>query len=567
MFARWRRLLSGQHRLVWAACGSTVVSSLVTVAWPILVGRGINQATAGHRGALQHVAIELAVVVAVKPVAEWLRVAWTIRLGERVLGNLRTAAFERVMSLPLLSLEQRGTGAVVSRLTTDLELLTLVVGRGSTDILFGAVLLVVAAVGLLVTSPFLALASLAAAPVIVVSVRRYLRDVGPANQDLRTNIDIALGRVQRDLTAHRVIQAAGRENDYFEQYRVLSAAVAEATAQVSRHTSRLTAGFPMAYGLALLSVLAASELLRPIIVISAGSVSSCVLILAALWVPASSLLDSMTQFQGAGVAFRRVNTLVELDERLPEPKMPGELSSRGSLHIRAVQFAYQPGVPVLGPIDLVIPAGQHLAIVGATGSGKSALAGLIARSYDPDVGAITLGGIDLRDVAVAEVRRAVMLVAQDSHLFSGTVAENVALANAIARIADVEAALESIGAMAMFERLPMGVRTPVGATSLSVGERQLIALGRVAMNNPAVVILDEATAYLDPQTEHVVDGAVRRLGKGRTLITIVHRLGTTWSADRVVVLEGGKVVEDGQPQELLDAGGYYARLWSTWTQS
>jgi ATP-binding cassette subfamily B protein len=546
---------------------ATLLSALATVGWPVIVGWGIDAARAHRFATLRHLELLLALLVATKPVVEWLRVAWTIEAGERGLARLRHTAFARVQALPIASIEQRSTGALVSRLTADLEVLTEIVGQGFSDAVFAVVVLVVATAALVRISPLLSLSSLAGLPLVAYSVRRYLILARPCSRAVREAVDDTLGSVQEYMTAHRVIRVAGREEDYLALYRERSRRVVATTKPLGFASARFTASFPIAYGLGLMVMLAAGAALMIGGDLRGGTVSACALAFVAVWNTASIVLGQMPIFQSAGVAFVRVMQLIELNESLPQPATRNSnVPSRGTMSLRGVSFSYVPGVEVLHDINLEVQPGEHIALVGATGAGKSALAGLLARSYDPQRGVVTYGGIALPELHIVDLRKRVVLVSQDARLLSGSIADNIALVDAHTDLPRITGALDRIGVGGSFDRLPNGLRTMVGETSLAAGERQLVALGRLALLDPAVVILDEATAQLEPETERRVTNVLRTLAEGRTLITITHRLDTTRTASRVLVLDAGRVVEDGPPDRLLAQGGRYSDLWSAWTQ-
>jgi ATP-binding cassette subfamily B protein len=259
--------------------------------------------------------------------------------------------------------------------------------------------------------------------------------------------------------------------------------------------------------------------------------------------------------------------LIETNVRLLEPRSEAEaveVPPRGDIQLESVAFSYSPGVPVIHSTTLHIPAGQHMAIVGATGAGKSALAGLIVRTYDPTAGRISYGGKPLFRFRLADLQARIVLVSQEAPLISGSIADNIAITEPETNLARAEQALERIGVAGWFDRFPGGLSTPVGKTSLSAGERQLVSLARLALLDPGVIVLDEATAQLEPKMEATVAATLGRVASGRTLISICHRLDTTRTADRVVVLSAGRVVEDGPPDSLLAAGRDYSDLWAAW---
>jgi len=242
------------------------------------------------------------------------------------------------------------------------------------------------------------------------------------------------------------------------------------------------------------------------------------------------------------------------------------LPASGALVVDGVTFAYGNSAPAVAGVSLAFAPGEHVALVGATGADKSTLAKLLVRAYDPDAGRVTLGGVDLREAALDELRRRIVFAPQEGHLFSGTLAENVRLARPDATDEDVRAALDAVGALERFESLPDALETDVRSRGvrLSSGERQLVSLARVALVDPAVIVLDEATSSLDPQTEAAVEQALSVLAEGRTVITIAHRLSTAERADRVAVMEHGRLVEVAAHDELVVQGDRYARLWASW---
>ena len=245
---------------------------------------------------------------------------------------------------------------------------------------------------------------------------------------------------------------------------------------------------------------------------------------------------------------------------------PHELPERGELAVDAVEFAYDGGTPAVTEISLAVAQGEHLALVGATGAGKSTLAKLLTRQYDPGFGRVTFGGVDLREASARSLRQRIVFLPQEGHLFAGSIADNVRLALPEASDTEVEGALARIGALERFSGLPDGIHTEVQTRGvrLSSGERQLIALARAALAEPAVVVLDEATSSLDPDTERAVERAIAAVSRGRTVITIAHRLSTAERADRVALLEHGRLVELATHDELVAHGARYAALWASW---
>jgi len=297
-----------------------------------------------------------------------------------------------------------------------------------------------------------------------------------------------------------------------------------------------------------------------------GTVTFFILTLSNLFEPVQQLSQLFNTVQSSGAAlhklFELLDTPVELDERPDAVELP----DRGELRVEGLSFAYGGGEPVLTDVDLVLAAGEKLALVGPTGAGKSTLAKLMARLYDPSAGRVTFAGIDLRDAQLRSLRTRITVVPQEGFLFAGSIRDNVRIGRPDASDAEVDDALDRLGLLARFRSQPQGLGTEVHerGSSLSAGERQLVSLARAALADPAVLVLDEATSSLDPGTEVLVERALERLVAGRTVIVIAHRLSTAERSDRVGVVADGHLVELGTHADLVAAGGRYASLYRSW---
>jgi ATP-binding cassette subfamily B protein len=373
-----------------------------------------------------------------------------------------------------------------------------------------------------------------------------------------------MSSLQEGLTGVRVLQSYRRETDRYASYRVRSRAQVAAWRRISLVNIGFFPMIAFAQSLALASVLVVGGYLERHGRVTVGTIVAFSLYLISLFDPIARLGDWYTEFQSGRAA------LTKIAELLAEPVTVGtgtaSLPSSGTLSATGATFAYGGGVPAAADISLSVGAGEHLALVGATGAGKSTLAKLLVRFYDPQEGAIAFDGVDLRTVATDELRRRIVFLPQEGHLFSGSLADNVRLGRPDADEHEVRSALAAIGALERFERLPDGLGTDVRSRGvrLSAGERQLVSIARVALADPAVIVLDEATSALDPRSEAAVERALATVAEGRTMITIAHRLSTAERADRVALLDGGRLVELASHDDLVRDGARYARLWASW---
>jgi ATP-binding cassette, subfamily B, bacterial len=301
-------------------------------------------------------------------------------------------------------------------------------------------------------------------------------------------------------------------------------------------------------------------------IISVGTVAFFVLALSNLFEPVQQLSQLFNMVQSAGAGLHKLYELLDTPVDVPERPGAVDLPESGAVEVDGVSFAYSGGPRVLRDVTLRVPTGMRLALVGPTGAGKSTLAKLVARLYDPSEGSVRFGGVDLRDATVDSLRGRIVVIPQEGFLFNATIRDNVRLARAGASNVEVDAALRAVNAYDRFASLPEGLDNEVRerGSRLSAGEKQLVSLARAALADPALLVLDEATSSLDPGTEALVEGAVDRLLEGRTVVVIAHRLSTSERADMVGVVDGGELVELGTHADLVAAGGAYSRLYATW---
>jgi ATP-binding cassette, subfamily B, bacterial len=558
-------ILRPHRRLIVIAGLAMIGATAVSLAAPLLAKVAIDRGIERHDAhVIDVVALVYLVLVVIRPVLERVIVLASARAGERFMGDLRVAAYEKLQELSMPFFEETRAGVLVSRLTADVQTLTTFTRLVLVEVVGSVLLFVVTLVILVTLSPLLSLVMLVSVPILVWSSLRYGKRSRPAFLALRDRVADTMSSLQEGLTGVRVVQSFSREDERYASYRVRS------RAQVSawRRISLVNIGFfPMiafAQSLALSAVLVFGGYLHRHGRVSVGTVVAFALYLISLFDPVARLGDWFSEFQSGRAALAKIVGL--LDTPVTVAGGSTSLPAEGELVADRLTFAYGGSRPAVEGVSLRVGFGEHLALVGATGAGKSTLAKLLVRAYDANEGNVSFGGIDLREAPLDDLRRRLVFVPQEGHLFSGTIAENISLAQPGASDGEVRQALRAIGALERFESLPDGLATDVRSRGvrLSSGERQLVSLARVAIADPAVIVLDEATSSLDPQTEAAVEQALAAVAKGRTVITIAHRLSTAERADRVALMEHGRLIEIASHDELVAQGERYARLWASW---
>jgi ATP-binding cassette subfamily B protein len=558
-------MLRPQRRLIAAAALAMVGATAVSLAAPLLAKIAIDHGVRRHdRHVVTVVALVYLLLVLVRPALERVIVLCSAYAGERFLGDLRVAAYEKLQELALPFFEETPAGVLISRLTADVQTLTTFTRQVLVEVVGSVLLFVVTLAILVVLSPLLSLVMLVSVPLLAWSSWRYGKRSRPAFLALRDRVADTMSSLQEGLAGVRVVQSFSREDDRYSSYRLRSRAQVTAWRRISLVNIGFFPMIALAQALALAAVLVVGGVLYREQRVTVGTIVAFALYLIALFDPVARLGDWYTELQSGRAALAKIVTL--LDTPVTMHGGSTALPATGELAAESVTFSYGAAPPAVADVSLRIAAGEHLALVGATGAGKSTLAKLLVRAYDPTAGRVTYGGVDLREADLQELRRRIVFVPQEGHLFSGSLADNVRLARPEASEEAVREALRAIGALERFEALPDGLATDVRSRGvrLSSGERQLVSLARVALVDPAVIVLDEATSSLDPQTEQAVELAVGALARGRAVITIAHRLSTAQRADRVAVMQGGAIVEIAPHLRLVAEDGAYARLWASW---
>jgi ATP-binding cassette subfamily B protein len=555
------------RKLYIGAGAAVTLSTLITLSGPALVRYAVDAGIRKHNTHPLNVAGLIFLGLALsKPFVVRAQILFAARAGERFLDSLRVAAFDKLQALPLGFFERERAGVLVSRLTSDVQSLNELVRDALVEIFGSGLQILLTIVALVFLSPKLALISLVALPILIASSWSFHHGAGRAYHAIRDRVAETFTVLQEGLAGVRVVQAFRREGKTLDRYRPRSQAQVRAWRRASFVNIRLFAFLPLAQAAALIVVLLAAASMYRRGEISIGTITAFVLYLIQLFDPIGRFTEWLGEFRQGLAALAKIVGLLEVPTPIAERVGAVELPREGVLALHDVTFGYQDGRPVVRDLTLELRPGEHVALVGATGAGKSTVAKLLTRQYDPQEGRIELGGVDLRDATLESLHRRIVLLPQEGHLFSGTIAENVRLAHPEATDDEVRSAMRRIGALDRFDSLPDGLETDVQTRGvrLSAGERQLVGIARVALADPVVIVLDEATSSLDPATEAAVERALAAVAEGRTVVTIAHRLSTAERADRVAVMENGRLVEVASHDELVEQGDRYARLWASW---
>lgn len=568
VLVRTLRMLRPYRGTVALAAVAVLVFTGSTLAGPVLVRHGIDAGIdAGDRGALGGAVGGYLVATVLLLVSSRQQQLLVNQAGERFLRDLRIRVFDHLIGQPLAFFDRNKAGVLVSRMTSDVDAMSELVQFGLLQLVSNAVLLVVAVVLLAVLSWELLLLCLVALPLVIVASVWFQRASNTAYLDVRDHIGQTLSSLQEGISGVRVVQAYAQEDARSEAFRTASRRLYRSHMRTVKISVWYFPVVEFAGAVATAMVVGVGGVLVHRGDVSLGTVVAFVLLLANLFEPVQQLSMLFNTLQSSGAALAKLYALIDTPSEVGERPGAVDLPVAGALAVVGVGFGYEGAErPALTDATVTVAPGERIALVGPTGAGKSTLAKLMARFYDPSAGTVTFGGVDLRSATLASLRRRIVVVPQEGYLFTGTIRDNVRLARPDASDDEVSTALDAIGALERFLAFPEGLDTEVRerGSRLSAGERQLVSLARAALVDPAVLVLDEATSSLDPGTELAVEQAVERLSEGRTVIAIAHRLSTAERADRVVVVDGGRIVEVGHHRDLVGAQGAYTSLHRSW---
>ncbi|MCR9189311.1 MAG: ABC transporter ATP-binding protein/permease [Alteromonadaceae bacterium] len=578
--ARLLRYARGYRRQIIAATTCSIINKLFDIAPEILIGVAIdvvvNQEESFVAGLGFETAQEQITILAVLTFFIWageslfeylFQILWR-NLAQRLQSDLRQDAYEHAQRLDMSFFEARSSGQLVATMNDDVNQLERFLDGGANAMI--QVLVTVVAVGAVffVLSPLIALLAFTPIPLIIWGAFYFQRKAGPLYADVREKVGDLSSRLANNLGGIATIKSFTAEQREAKRLKESSEAYVEANRRAIRISSAFIPVIRMAILAGFLATFTVGGMMALEGNLNVGAYGVLVFLTQRLLWPLTGLAEVIDLFERAMASTRRILDLLaepvhvrdEGGKALAEPV-------KGDVELDKVSFHYPSSGAGIRDISLTVPAGNTLALVGATGSGKSTLIKLLLRFYDPSNGQIRIDGQPIRDLSLQSLRGAIGLVSQDVYLFEGTIRENLAYGNPAASDTEIIDAAKTAEAWSFIEALPDGLNTPVGerGVRLSGGQRQRLSLARALLKNPPILVLDEATSAVDNETEAAIQRSLKRIGHNRTVIMIAHRLSTIVDADSIAVIEGGKVLEQGTHRELLDQDGAYANQWRVQT--
>jgi ABC-type multidrug transport system fused ATPase/permease subunit len=555
---------------------AVVIENAARLSIPLLVAKGIDKGIPPiqQHDDLEPLLIVVGIVLAatvIQAVARNVFLVISGTIGQDILFQIRHRVFRHFQKLSPAFHDSYTSGRVISRQTSDVDAIYEMLESGFDGLFTAALTLVGTAVLLLYLDVKLGLVALLCGPFLAWATNWFRKESASSYRVTREKVALVIVHFVESMNGIRAVQAFRREprnqeifDDVNDQYRAANLVAFRLVAWFMpgvRLIGNITIGVVLLYG----GYLAYQGQ------VTVGVLTAFLLYLRQFFEPMMEISQFYNTFQSASAALEKLSGVLEEEPGVPEPAEPVAMTdARGDLRFDHVRFEYVDGVPVLPDLDVAIPAGQTLALVGTTGAGKTTIAKLATRFYDPGDGAVTLDGVDLRSLTSEDLHHSVVMVTQENYLFSGTIADNIRFGRPEATQERIEEATRAIGAHGFIAALPEGYETRISNRGglLSAGQRQLIAFSRAFLADPAVLILDEATSSLDVPSERLVQRALRTILKNRTAVIIAHRLSTVEIADRVLVLEHGRIVEDGSPEDLVAGGdGRFSDLHQAWLAS
>ena len=566
--ARLARLAYPYRRRAVFSLVAMIVVTLSSLAVPYLIGVAIDDGISKKDlTVLDWVIVAFIAVSALNLGASYLQTYLTSWVGEHIIYDLRRNLFAHLQKLSLDFFSRQKTGWIVSRLTNDIDALDQLVTDGVTSLVTNSLTFVGAIAFLFILDWRLALATLTIMPFLIGATLMFRSRSAVAYAQVRNKIGDVSARLQESLSGMRVIQAFRREQTDYDQLALANAAYRDVNYRTVVQSGLYFPFVEFMSAAAVVIVLWYGGSLVSGQALQIGVLVAFIGYLNSFFDPLQQLSQLYNTFQASMAAVQKIYTVLDTDPDLQDaPDARALPPVRGQVELRHVTFGYDRDKPVLHDVELRIPAGRTVALVGATGAGKSTVIKLLARFYDPNEGAVLIDGHDLREVTMASLREQLAVVPQEAFLFSGTILDNIRFARPTADEEEVRRVARIVGVNDFVEDLPDGYDTEVqeGGSALSTGQRQLISFARALLADPSILILDEATSSVDAESERRIERAMEILFSGRTSVIVAHRLSTVRYADEILVVDDGRIVERGTHDELVASGGRYADLYREW---
>jgi ATP-binding cassette subfamily B protein len=566
VFARLPRYMAPVKGWLAVGAGGMLARSLATLALPLLVGIAADRIITGDLAGLNMIVLYLVLVAAVMWGGQYLENMYLAYAGQSIIYRMRTEMFDHLHRLSLSFFDRNQVGKLMSRVQNDVQQLQEIITQGILALLTNILTLAGIAIIMITLNWRLALLTLTVVPVLAIGIFIWQKYARQAFIRVRRAIATVNSQLQEDLSGVRVVQSLSREGENLGQFDQVNRAHLQANVTAVRLEALMmpTVNILTGVGFAIVIIVGGFQVLDG--TMEAWLLLSFLLYIQRFFEPVLELSMEYTELQRAMASGARIFELLDIEPEIRN--LPGAIelpTAKGEIRFDHVSFAYEPGSEVLHDINLAVRPGETVAIVGQTGSGKSSLVNLIARFYEVEKGVVSVDGHDVRAVTQESLRRQIGIVPQDPILFSGSIEENIKYGRPSATREEVAEVAKMVGAHHFISRLDKGYEAPVGQRggSLSAGQRQLICLARAVLADPRILILDEATSSVDTNTERIMQRALRKLTKGRTCLTIAHRLSTVTGADRIIVMEHGRIAEEGSHKELLAKQGLYEKMYRT----
>ncbi len=564
LFARVMTFVHPYRGLFWSCFALTILLAVIGVIRPVLLGNMIDgPAMHGDRQGLIVLVCIVIGLLFLEGIVQFVQAFWTARLGLNVTFDLRQKLYERVIGFKLRYFDRTPIGTLVTRVVSDIETVEDIFSQGLLMIMGDILKLVVVIVVMFAVNWKLALLSMTPIPVLLWATNIFKNSIAKSFQDVRTQVARLNAFTQEHIQGMAIVQLFGREKQEYGKFTAINTEHREAHI---RGVLAYSIFFPVveilsAIALAFLLWWGVGDVLEGFATF--GELIAYIQFINMLFRPIRQLADRFNTLQMGMVGSDRIFKVLDTDSTISDTGTLSTEGLRGDIVFQNVTFGYEEDNPVLHGISFTAKAGEMIALVGATGSGKSSIVNVLGRSYEYQGGRVLLDGHDIRAYKLDELRKSVGVVLQDVFLFSDTVLNNITLNDASIKREEVIAAAKAVGAHHFIEALPQGYDTDVRerGSVLSTGQRQLLAFIRAYVNKPKVLVLDEATSSVDSMSEQLITEATEKITKGRTSIVIAHRLSTVQSADRILVVDKGRIIEQGTHQELLSLEGSYKKLY------